>query len=101
MDSKGGESILNAITLPSDSSCNCPLDFGRGIDLNAISPLECILNKNDRLRGEGTSAAIRRGGRGGGGLRQCLRFRSAEGNASGSVKAVSNQNVFRMTSTAG
>ena len=66
MDSKGGESILNAITLPSDSSCNCPLDFGRGIDLNAISPLECILNKNDRLRGEGTSAAIRRGGRGGG-----------------------------------
>lgn len=98
MDSEGGESILNAITLPSDSSCNCALDFGRGINLNAISPWECILNKNDRLRGEGTSAAIRRGG---GNLRQCLRFRSAEGNVSGSVKAVSNQNVFRMTSTAG
>ena len=58
MDSEGGESILNAITLPSDSSCNCALDFGRGIDLNAISILACFLNKNDRFRGDGTFETI-------------------------------------------
>ena len=94
MDSKGGESILNAITLPSDSSCNCPLDFGRGIDLNAISPLECILNKNDRLRGEGTSAAIRRGGRGGG---DCANVCDS-GPRRATLQEVSRQSAIKMYS---
>jgi hypothetical protein len=62
-DGETAETALNAVILHSTASgANCSLDVGHAIDLNAISFLACFLNKNDGLRGNGTSATIGGGG---------------------------------------